>query len=213
MVTGAFSIYWISIESGDEFKLTDSPGVNISGKHFEKEQEPIARLEAPDKKKDQPELTKEETAAQVLSSAAETETNPTLVKNSVINFAEIDQSMAPQNQYMDATLTNHGVVFRADLQKLASLATGQNVNLKLFEYDISGVVEKNIITKRGNRYVKLDIESKRPGTYMTYHEGRVIKRGKIFMEDKAYMYEYDKDGGYMMEIFEYKKLNNALEID
>ena len=48
---------------------------------------------------------------------------------------------------------------------------------------------------------------------MTFSIGKRVTKGKIYLESDAFMYEKNDDVGFIMPIFEYKKLNNALFID
>ncbi len=76
-----------------------------------------------------------------------------------------------------------------------------------------GQVTKNRASKKlpNNSYVKISFENQ--GEYMTaYIEGDTTK-GKIYTRNGSYMYENNGDTGFILSIYEYKKMHNALHID
>ncbi len=117
---------------------------------------------------------------------------------------------------IDKDLIDHAIGFRANFDVITELSVGENILIKL-PYIGEGIEEKGTISKNeltsltSSREVTVTFSNS--GSYMTafYTEGLI--QGKIYSEKGTYIYESDGEHGYIMSIYDYKSLKQALIID
>ncbi len=140
-----------------------------------------------------------------------------------INTEDIDNNFKLDEIYNDYTrdLSNieanfiiNGKMFSSNLSELKQKAIGTEVLIQMNGYEWSGHIQKNKPSPSvpGNNYVKVKFDGQ--GQYMTayyYKNGSI--NGKIYTSDGSYIYESNSDVGFILSLYEYKKLNNALKID
>ena len=113
---------------------------------------------------------------------------------------------------IDSDIVANGKMVLTDINSMKSLPKGSEVVLNLFGQELNGVVEKNKIAgESGNKYIKVRLGG--PGEYMNVYYGTNISRGKIYSPEGSYMFEHNGEVGFVISIYEYKKLKDALFID
>ena len=113
---------------------------------------------------------------------------------------------------IDQTLVDEGTMFFADTNIIEKMEVDNKVSINLYGIIHEGVLShKKINNKTGHVFAEVDFSGS--GEYMTFSIGKRVTKGKIYLESDAFMYEKNDDVGFIMPIFEYKKLNNALFID
>lgn len=113
---------------------------------------------------------------------------------------------------IDQDLVDNGTLVSSGMGALKSLAKGSEVEISLMGEPYSGVVEKNLVSGNlGNTYVKIRLGQ--TAEYLNVYYGSQIARGKIYTADASYLFEDNGKIGFVIPIYEYKKLKNALFID
>ncbi len=122
-------------------------------------------------------------------------------------IAEVDASK------FDVDMAANGNVFSANLNLLNVASVGEQVTFKLDGVEYLGRIKRNELTNIKGRYIKINLSDKYKSMYMTTYVGQKITRGKIYTEKESYIYEYDGVVGFIMPIYDYKKLKGALKYD
>lgn len=137
--------------------------------------------------------------------------------NKTLDFriSEIVDKEIPNDRTVniDNDLRSAGTAFKANMQELASTNEGQKLNISFFGEQYQGEIEHKSISVSGLTQIKIDLAESRQGTYMSIYFGRKVTKGKVYTTSGSYIFEYEGDIGYVMSIFEYKKLKNAIYID
>jgi len=130
-----------------------------------------------------------------------------------IIFKEIYNDFSKNISDIDSDLIDAGKMFVGNLSVLRQHTIGTTITVDIDGLPRMGQVTKNRASKKlpNNSYVKISFENQ--GEYMTaYIEGDTTK-GKIYTRNGSYMYENNGDTGFILSIYEYKKMHNALHID
>lgn len=92
-----------------------------------------------------------------------------------------------------------------------SLEAGEAFSIFLKNRNYTAVVDRNIETDFGNRYISATLSGS--ANVLTVYYGAKSIRGKIYSDSGAFIYESDGRETYMMSLYEYKEINDALAID
>ena len=113
---------------------------------------------------------------------------------------------------IDSDLVEHGQMFLADLAQLKRLSIGAPVRLTLLNHELNGALQKKQDSQLlSNTQLRVGLGDQLH--YLTAYYGETITRGKIYGPQGAYIYEHNGDVGFLLSLYEYKKLNNALVFD
>lgn len=116
---------------------------------------------------------------------------------------------------IDSSLVEHGTLFLADLRDLSSLPVGSEVLFNFFGEQLEGRVNiQNKTEALGNPYTKILFNgSPNEDMYLNAYKGKKVTRGRIYTYNKSYVFEHNGDAGFILSLYEYKRLNDALFID
>lgn len=141
------------------------------------------------------------------------EVNADKASSHQVMFDEIYNDHSKDLSGINSDLVEAGKMFLGDLYTLKDLSLDAPVTI-----DVDGAKWRGKVTKNksspslpSNSYVK--IKFNKQGEYMTaYFDGKSTK-GKIYTSEGSYIYEHNGQVGFILSIYEYKKMNNALHID
>jgi len=113
---------------------------------------------------------------------------------------------------VDKDMIGSGTMFNTDLSRLKAMVSGQKVKIELLSKAVTGTITTKQLTKLGSTqmFIKLDDS---PASTMGIYYGKELTKGKIYMHGKGYQFEAHGNVGFLMGIYEYKKMKNALFID
>ena len=131
----------------------------------------------------------------------------------LIKFEKIYNDFSKNLVGINKDVIDYGDMFTGDFSALKSLPLQSAVVVEIEGSKWLGkiVKRKPSLTLVNNTYVKVKFENQ--GEYMTaYFNGESVK-GKIYTSDDSYIYESNGSASFIISIYEYKKINNALKID
>ncbi len=130
-----------------------------------------------------------------------------------ISFEEVYNDFSKDLSGLNELLIDNGKMFAGNIGSLKQLEIGSSIDIDFNGMQWQGKVVKKKPSDRlkGNSYLKIAFGNK--GEYMTAYFNGTSTKGKIYKGSESYMYEHNGQSGFIISIYEYKKLNNALHID
>ncbi len=130
-----------------------------------------------------------------------------------LDLSEIADSRFLDTSGIDQDVVSHGTQIGMDISQVRSLPVGSRVEMNLLGSKVVGTTRKNEPRPLNMTHVVVEIDG--PGVdYMSVHmdENRVVS-GEIYANGQSYFIEHNGSVGYLISIYEYKKLKNALLLD
>lgn len=113
---------------------------------------------------------------------------------------------------IDEDLVNSGKMFKSSATRLRYRSVGTPITINLFGDTLQGIIKKNTKSPNtGNTYVKIGFGEK--GRYANIYYGKNLMKGKIYTSEGSYIFQHNGEAGFVLPIYEYKKMKNALFID
>ncbi len=138
--------------------------------------------------------------------------NRNVSESTTLKIEELYNDSSYETIELASTLVKHGKMFKVDFRQLENLPDRSEVVLNIFGVESKGHISSH--QKSGvlhNSFIKIDLQN--VGEYMTVYIGSRVITGEIYTVKERYMFESTDDVGFIMPIFEFKKLNDALLID
>jgi len=139
--------------------------------------------------------------------------SPVIQESFVFHFKQDQNDYSTDFSGIDPDLVNSGERFSGDFDELNNLSIGDTVTIEVAGLKVNGTVSKKKDSNNvaGASYSKIKFENQ--GEYMTAYFNEGSTKGKIYTNDGSYIYEHNGNAGFLISIFEFKKINDALVID
>ncbi len=126
-----------------------------------------------------------------------------------IKFDEVYDGYAKDTSGIDSDLINHGKIFSSQMSIFHTLSLGDAVVVDINGAQIKGRIDKRKkSTITGSTFSMVNFDG--VGEYMTASSRAGKTKGLIYTRDGSYMYEHNGEVGFIISIYEYRKLNDAL---
>lgn len=117
------------------------------------------------------------------------------------------------NPVIDENIKSYGDSIDSNLILLSNVEKGGVVKFQYLGKSLSGKVTRSDSTRINSKYVRVDFSGEQEGYYMSFHLTNGFVKGKIYTNSGSYIYEGDGNNGFVMDLYEYKKLHDALKYD
>lgn len=138
------------------------------------------------------------------------EITPFAGKNTV-EISEVENDGSLDVSGVDADLAKNGLIFSANLDDILELSEGAELDIKFLGQQYSGVVKKKEISQIGDPFISISLGE--TGGMASIYYGKDIKMGNFYTANGQYVFEQRGKVGYIMNMYEYKKIKNALGQD